>query len=95
MCYNVVCILDGFLSIVDSEEADSDDGRPPPADHPVREPDPAAAAALDGQMPTEWMRNITSTLVSLQNSFSLFSSRQESKKNRRRSGVAVSSAEER
>ena len=56
MCYNIFFILDGFLSIVDSEEADSDDGRPPPADHPVREPDPAAVAELDGQLPTEWMR---------------------------------------
>ena len=50
----------------ESEEADSDDGRIPPADQSVREPDPVAVAALDGQMPTEWMRNIT-TLVSLQN----------------------------
>ena len=79
----------------ESEEADSDDGRIPPADQAVREPDPAAAAALDGQMPTEWMRNITSTLVSLQASFSLFSQGQKSKNNRHRSGVAVSSAEER
>ena len=80
---------------VDSEEADSDVGRPPPTDHAVRELDPAAVAELDGQLPTEWMRNITSSLVSLQASFSLFSQGQKSKKNRRRSGVAVSSAEER
>ena len=95
MCYNIFYILDGFLSIVDSEEADSDDGRPPPADHPVGEPDPAAVAELDGQLPTEWMRNITSSRVSLQASFSLFSQGQKSKKNRCRSGVAVSTAEER
>ena len=57
----------------ESEEADSDDGSPPPADHPVREPDTAAVAELDGQLQTEWTRDITSSLVPLQASFSVFS----------------------
>ena len=34
----------------ESEEADSDDGRIPPADQAVREPDPAAVAELDSRL---------------------------------------------
>ena len=69
----------------ESEEGDSDDGRIPPA----------AVAAMDGQMPTEWMRNITSSLVSLQTSFSLFTAQQESNRRNKRCSGIVSSAEER
>ena len=79
----------------ESEEGESDDERIPPADQAVREPETAAMAVAD-QIPSEWMRNITSSLVSLQTSFSLFTAQQESdRRNRRRSGVVVSSADER
>ena len=61
------------FQLFESEEADSGGERTPSAEQPVREPDIAVAAELDGQLPTEWMRNITSSLVSLQASFSLFS----------------------
>ena len=76
----------------ESEEGDSDDERIPPADQAVREPEAAAAAAVDGLIPTEWMRNITSSLVSLQTSFSLFTAQQDSnRRNRRRHTNVVSS----
>ena len=83
------------FQLFESEEADSGAERTLSAEQPVREPDIAVAAELDGQLPTEWMRNITSSLISLQASFSLFSKKQKSKKSRHHSDVAVSSAEER
>ena len=83
------------FQLFESEEADSGAERTLSAEQPVREPEVAAAAELDGQLTKDWMENITSSLVSLQTSFSLFTKKQKSKKSNRCSDVAISSAEER
>ena len=83
------------FQLFESEEADSGAERTLSAEQPVREPDADAAAELDTQLTKDWMNNITTSLVSLQASFALLTKQKKSKKSKRHSDVAVSSAEER
>ena len=60
-----------------------------------REPEADDAVELDAQLTKDWMNNITMSLVSLQASFSLLTKQKKSKKSKRPSDFAISSAEER
>ena len=73
----------------------SQDMLPPSANQPVREPEADAAVELETDDIRDWLRTISSTMVSLQESFAQLVKQKKSKKDKRPPEVEFSSADER
>ena len=78
-----------------SEEAGSGTEITLSAEQPVREPEADAAVELDTNLTRDWMHTISTSMVSLQDSFAQLIKQKKSKKCKRQPEVDISSAEER